>query len=611
MFMSKYIYLLIVIVAFSSHLHIYAFVEEKDSVKLDVKAWNILPHFSKVDSVSFDTSMSRLNNYYLSQYPYNSIYPGVEGYPIYDFVSKPEITKPNYLNRGLHAYNFSFSNTKFYNVSKPLTELSYYNGGPKSAKYQRINVLHTQNFSDKLNLGFRFNNISNVGNYLRQEARDYNFNFWSALRLNKYSAYATISLNRYKNQESGGIVTASSFEEDNGQKDLFIPVWLNSAKSVNRFKEFSVLQYFHLEEHDSLTRRFVHHITYEGSNRAFSDDGTDSSYYQLFEIDSVVSYDSLIYYNISNNFGYEVKKTKEYGTLLYQVGLHHQYYHFYHVDNASDNSLAIRANSGLYKDNWKANLSLSYTAFGYNAGSTELLGDWIMSLADTTSSNIKISLSHKSKDPDWFYYNSSLANNISVQPTDKESRTFIDGNYFNFERKLELKVCWGLLGNPIYFSESAILSQKEGIYEYFSIGVNKAFSFGRFTMMNNLSFQHVYSTRHFPLPKYYYKGSLYYENTILDNVLNFQIGVDGWITSKFNAPGYMPVYGAYYPQNEKLIGAYPTFDVYAKFKLKTVRILIKYEHFNEGLLGREYYGAYLYPLNPARLTWGLVWFFYD
>jgi hypothetical protein len=609
--MTNYIKSIIIIFLFLASSLAHAQTAKKDSIQLKVKSWNIKSTFLMADSIKFDTTLAVLNNDYLSRTPNNAVNLGSEGYPVYHVFNGPQLKGVNYICHGYEPYIFDYSNTNIYQTTKPVTIVGYFNSGPKAAKYQNIRILHTQNFSDRLNTGFRFNNISSVGNYSRQETHDYNFNFWTGLKLDRYQLNGTISLNRFKNQESGGIKDETVFENEETQKDLFIPVWLENAKSVQRYREFAVLQRYFLSENDSSGLSLVHNFNYSISNRAFFDEGTDTSYYNYFGLDTIVDYDSLYYSDMSNKLALQFSQMTRIGKIGIEAGARHHSQKFYHNGGTSHNKLEIEGIAVLRNRRSDIVGEANFTMAGYNSGDFRLAGKYDLLLSDSSESHLIVSFTHENRKPDWFFHNYSF-NPPDKQGSDKSQINTRASSQIILPRyKVNLGFELALLGNPVYFNGSAVPSQEIGTFAYMAGRISRSFHLRNFHFENNFMYQGVYGTDNLPIPELYYKGSIYFENDLLKKIMHFQLGVDCRVTSKFNAPGYMPLYGVYYVQNNRLIGNYPVFDIYAKVKLKTVRILLKYEHANQGMMDRNYYSAYLHPMNPSRFTWGLVWFFYD
>ncbi|MCK4638509.1 MAG: hypothetical protein KAT33_03750, partial [Bacteroidales bacterium] len=61
----------------------------------------------------------------------------------------------------------------------------------------------------------------------------------------------------------------------------------------------------------------------------------------------------------------------------------------------------------------------------------------------------------------------------------------------------------------------------------------------------------------------------------------------------------------------KKIGNYFYADVFLNFKIKRVLFFVKYQHFNAGFSGYNYYTVPHYPMQDAAFKFGISWKFYD
>ena len=52
-------------------------------------------------------------------------------------------------------------------------------------------------------------------------------------------------------------------------------------------------------------------------------------------------------------------------------------------------------------------------------------------------------------------------------------------------------------------------------------------------------------------------------------------------------------------------------DVKNTLNIKRADLFVKYEHFNEFFGSRDYFSAYTYPINPAKVKFGIRWNFFD
>jgi hypothetical protein len=73
---------------------------------------------------------------------------------------------------------------------------------------------------------------------------------------------------------------------------------------------------------------------------------------------------------------------------------------------------------------------------------------------------------------------------------------------------------------------------------------------------------------------------------------------------------YNPVISEFYLQNDQEFGGYPLFDFFVNFRVRTMRVYFKLEHFNSGFGEYNYYSAPTYPYRDFVIRFGLVWNFF-
>lgn len=123
------------------------------------------------------------------------------------------LMKPGF-DAGFHQYDiyaFTLENTRFYQTTRPYTELAYVLG---SKAEQLVNVTHTQNKKSNLNfsLEYRFNNAP--GNIKNQNASQNNFRYTTHYQtLNKkYELFLVYLSNKSASSENGGLQSNSKLD---------------------------------------------------------------------------------------------------------------------------------------------------------------------------------------------------------------------------------------------------------------------------------------------------------------------------------------------------------------------------------------------------------------
>ena len=245
------IFTYVIIVAFST-LSISIFASEKysnDSIPNIIKTWRINPIFSFVDSTNFDTSLidiqSALPFYNQTYYP---LWLGNYGLPFMLNFNGIQSSSKFPSTQNLAGYFLTELNQQFFNTRKPITEINYYNSGDKNSKGQILKILHTQNISPDINVGFRVLFNHSLGSYKNQEAKNTSFGLWNSIQKEKYELFTGFNYNKFKVQENGGFLNDSVFESGSYNDSKYIEVNLDGAKSTNYYNELYLKQKYRFKK---------------------------------------------------------------------------------------------------------------------------------------------------------------------------------------------------------------------------------------------------------------------------------------------------------------------------------------------------------------------------
>lgn len=195
-------------------------------------------------------------------------------------------------------------------------------------------------------------------------------------------------------------------------------------------------------------------------------------------------------------------------------------------------------------------------------------------------------------------------------PLSKEDETRFEVKFSVPDFAFEAGAWYAMAANKIYYGSDSRVTQ--GSVNLTSVYARKDFRLGGLHLDNRVLLQWSTNQEVAPVPLASAFLSYYYEFWVVRNVLRLQIGLDGRYNTKYYAPGYNPSLSAFYNQREDEVGGYPYVDAFVMGKWKRMRIFLKYQHVNKGLLGDgEYFSAAHYPLNPGMFKIGISWGFYD
>jgi len=147
---------------------------------------------------------------------------------------------------------------------------------------------------------------------------------------------------------------------------------------------------------------------------------------------------------------------------------------------------------------------------------------------------------------------------------------------------------------------------------YFKVKLSKEIRFGKFALDNQFIYQKVNSEEDvLRVPDFITRNTLYYASFIFKgSPLYLETGITFSYFSKYLMNAYNPLISEYYLQDDREFGGFPLFDLFVNFKVKTMRVFFKLEHFNSGFSENNYYSAPTYPYRDFVIRFGLAWNFF-
>ena len=187
----------------------------------------------------------------------------------------------------------------------------------------------------------------------------------------------------------------------------------------------------------------------------------------------------------------------------------------------------------------------------------------------------------------------------------------IKGHYNNKRLRTEVGIALNNTKNYIYFDTTAYPRQYDGNLVVFTAWAKQIFRLGKFYFDQKVYYQICNKDEVLQLPKVALYSHNYYQNRLFKKVLGLQIGIDLFYNTSFYSNAYDPSIMQFYNQDIEKTGNYPKLDVFLTLNIKRADLFVKYEHANERLGSRDYFSAYTYPINPAKVKFGIRWNFFD
>ncbi len=615
---------------------------------LRILTWKFNMHSQLFDTIRVDTAISYFQ-FYNPVYNMNisQTYLGNLGLPaVTNIFTDRNFTTPFIFMQGLEPYMMTPEKTIFYNTHRPYTNLQYTTGGPSSNVEESVHIIHTQNISPELNVAVNFTIFDSMGLFPAQRTKDRVFSINTNYQKKNYLLLASYHLNKFINQENGGLISDTSVNQKNQD---FLPINLLNAKNrsvSNTFFIFQSLKFGGIDttnHNDSIKKRFSFpasvvslNLRYDRSRKTFEEtdlkklstfgNGTkDSSYFNHFYYNDSTSNDSVTFRKFSGSLRYTIKENSaqkvpvSISFMAVQELLTYGYY------NKSDTSHAPLAQSLTHNHfNFKAGMSISrseskkfvlvatgyITLLGYDIGNYWLNGTLDMNFPYNSQNKLHLAATLRTDKPD-FFYNSFASNYKEWNNSFKNTfRNEAEGSY-SLPQDFELKANLINMNNFIFLNDSGLADQTSKNLLVMSGSLSKTFRIWRYVSINKIVFQYSSNQSVLPLPA----ASVYLSNFIdfqaVKNVLFAQLGFDIFYHSQYYGYAYDPVTSSFHTQHEKMIGNYPYVDAFLNLKLKRTRFYFKYEHADYGFIARDYFNTLHYPMPRATFRFGLSWAFYD
>ncbi len=553
------------------------------------------------------------------------------------------------------GYVYTMENAPFYNLKHIYSQLTYIESGSRLYRETNFEVRHAQNISPTTGFNINYKSPGTRGVYMRQDTKNHDLSVAVSHTGKRYSIHAGYINNTIKVEENGGVVGEWAVVDSVFDMNIGIPMKLENAEAYNVYRnhsayvvqsygvplvpmgerDFSMAElpsvYFgHSFEFNQWTKKYSDVYSKYTNDLSHRDDkgemvSADYDYYDNWYINPWQTRDTLSERVISNRAFVQAQpwgRDKIVGTLNGGVGLDlHTYSQFKAGDYLTGELAKEHKTSwfvygkvdGKLREyiDWGANFKLypsGYRGGDMEAGANIALGANIANRMWYLKGEVNMVRQSPSYWEQNLYSNHYMwSNNFSTQgETRFKLSLMVPKNNF------ELTLTQSVATDKIYYNADAIVSQASSSVSVTSAYLRKNFQFKGLNLDHRLLWQMTSDEKVVAVPTLSAYLSYFYEFWVVKNVLRLQMGFDARYTTEYYMPGYNPALSTFYNQRDWKSGDYPYMDVYASGKWKRMRVLIKYQHLNQGLFGnREYFEVAGHPLNPRAFKIGISWSFYD
>jgi len=586
--------------------------DAKDSINISFK------YLGSIKSNRFDSSINDFSKYY--PIPYYMQYLGNPGTAAYSLIYTPYM-KAGW-DAGFHAfdiYKYSLDDTRFFKTTKPFTQLSY---ELASAKEQVIKVLHTQNPSKYLNVGFEYRLISAPGTFVTQNTIHNNYRIFSNYqsKRKRYNAYFTLFGNIIKSSENGGITNDSFLLSPYFTKRFSVPTNLgrdsgvipnpfsSSVNTGNIYQDFTFFlrQSYDIGKKDSIIindstteylfyskLRFQHTLTYNSYSYLYQDLGTIPAVYQNWYnyslpnlIDSLSSNDkwkvigndfSLVQFpdtkNLAQFFLAGAKIENIRGSFTNRID---------NVRNTTSNENYNVILHGEYINktrnrHWDISAKGEFYLNGMNAGDYNAYAN-LARFFNKKWGNVALTFNNVNRSPSYIYNRESSFNLGNSSNYKKENITQLkasaDNSLFSFS------VTNYLINSLMYFKNYYQADQYNKLINLLQISVSKKIKLARrWNWYTDIVLQQTDGAAPVKVPLAFTRNRIALEGIYYKN-LNLSTGVEIKYNTPFKAYNYSPWMGQFMPQDSTNIKNLPEIDAYLHFRIKSFTAFIRAENLN-------------------------------
>lgn len=604
--------------------------------------------FRYIDSArnyKFDSSVSDFTKRF--PIPATHVFLGNTGAPTHSILFAPSLNvgwDPGF--HALDAYKWKLQDVRFFNTTRPYTELSYLLG---SKVEQIIEVQHTQNLKPYWNASFRYRLINSPGFFKNQKSNHNNYllTSWYQAPKKRYNNFFIVLANSLQANESGGIDSMSYLKNLIYTDRFNIPTKIggdavfgtnffsSNINTGNKYKELNIVmrQQYDFGQKDSIVTdstviplfyprlRLEHTLNFGKYNYQFIDRvAGDSAYYRenynLPFPDSILLKDS--WREISNDFSiYQFPDAKNLGQFI-KAGIEYQSLHGTFASGSKGFYNFI--GHGEYRNRtrnqkWDIEAFGSLYLNGYNAGDYNASIS-LQRLISPKIGSLQVGFQNANRSPSFIFDNhSSFYLDATSKSFLKENITHIYATAWQPRYKLQLSADYYLIGNYLYLTNFYNLQQENALFTVLRINALKTFKLARhWNWYSEVYLQQKTGNAAINFPLLYTRSRIALEGVFYKN-LNLSTGIEIRYHSPYIADNFSPVLGQFFYQDMYQINNRPDIAAYLHFRIRSFKAYVRAENLNSfGFLSgsttaNNNLAAPGYPYPGFLMRFGFYWSF--
>ena len=553
---------------------------------------------------------------------------------------------------GFHAfdvYRWKPESVRFFNTSRPFTELAYLLGGRTE---QIIEITHTQNIKPNWNGLFQYRLINAPGFFKNQKTNHNNYllTSWYQSINKRYNNYFVLVSNAMQSEENGGLKNDQDYLNDPVYIDRFnIPTQLggdvafgrnffsSKMNTGNRYTDFNVVmtQQYDIGKKDSLVKdtiviplfyprlRFEHTFRMSKYKFMYMDNAADTVYYKnVLNFPGGLAKDTIslndTWNEMVNDFSiYQYPDAKNLQQ-FFKAGITIQNLKGeFATKSVSTYNLSVHGEYRNKTKNRKWDMAAAGTLYvnGFNAGDYHA-SFGLKRFAGKRQSYIELGFRNVNRTPSFTFDNRSSFYLTAPKNFNKENTTHLSASYFQPKLKAKISGNYFLVSNYTYFTEFIKPQQENALFNLLMITLEKKFNFWKnFVWYTDIYFQKKTGSVPLNVPLVFTRNRIGYEGNLGFKNLTLSTGLEIRYHTPYKADGYSSPLGSFYYQDSISISNRPEVSAYFHFRIRNFRAFVRAENLNSvsttNGFGFRYHNFaapdYAYPGMVIRV--GIFWNF--
>jgi hypothetical protein len=617
---------------------------------------SITINYRYYDSSRVNKLDSSINDFY-TRYPvpYTYVDLGNTGSAARSILFNPNMN-PGF-DAGFHSYDiyrYTIEGTKFYQTTRPYTELAYLIG---SNSEQIIGLLHTQNRSKgRVNFTFDYRLINSPGAFRNQNTAH------SGLRISgsyqsdnkRYGLNLIYFTNKLRASENGGLQNPEDLKNLSLNDPFGAYTRLGnelSSQGRNPFSTnvqigtiyhestFFLRHYYDFGQKDSIrvndttliklfyTRlRFQHIFKYSSNEYSYNDfalNATDYTTYFSYTPtgDSILFKDT--WKDITNEFSIYTYPDKKNTAQFLKVGAAYQILQGTFSNDSTAKGPAHYNNTYLVGEyrNRTRNKKWDIEANGQLYVTGHFTGDYsaYISLQRELSKklgSLQVGFQNVNKSPSYLSQGYGSFPDTPRESLNRMNISRLFASIYVPSLQLHLTGNYYAVNNYIYYDSFLTSNQYSGLFNVLDIGLDKRFRVAKHIYWyTDVHLQQAPGNPPVHLPTFFTRNRIAFEGNFYKN-LDLSTGLEIRYYTPYKADSYSPLNGQFFYQNDISITNRPDVNAYLNFRIKSFKGFVRVENLNMidksgksvAFVHYNFIAPY-YPQNNLWIRFGIWWNF--